>query len=713
MYNLKCGRLIMIGENAQMYFDKDKAADPYGNKKVHEVVDAITTRHIRNNGPQEYIMLPYFENGFSIEASSRTVIDFNKIFPQSKFSDVAYARCYVESPSESDVIFFSDLSSDTIMYLNGKQIGKTIDCDEALGDVRKIYAHLNKGRNTLLLRCKKTTLGFGAKTGRVSHRGDPFFFMTDTDNVNGTLGWEYSDLYCADLLEDLPDITEAAEKIVWHGPTGNNTFKDVYDGKSGYVYAATFLECDKDCEADFSINTNSMCRVFVNGAKAASGEKDFSFSASLSKGTNYIVSEICSVGTSVFDMSASAGNFALPFEGNVDCKFIYTGPLAEKDQNLVSAFSPSYLPGGCDYWRVSRDITLRLSDNKSLFGKWSYPLGVSMRGMLTWSKKTCNREVRDYLDAYIKKLTDVYKYARWDAKKYTVSYVLRQQSIIELLDDFGSFESALIDMAIEEPNGTLDAIILRGADFVKNKLPRLSDGTMYREALLPLHRNINHNHKTMWADDLYMGACFMCRYYAYTGDETFIDDAALQFKRYFDYLFIEEKELMSHVYSFRRNAKTNVAWGRGNGWVLFSLTELLSVMPTTHKDYQTILSIYQRLCKGVLAYQNENGMWHQVINDKDSFAETSCTAMFGCAFLRGIRNCWIQGEEYLDAAINAWRALCTYSLDNEGNIYGICKGSGFSFREDYYKKELPWVFNDTHGMGIVLLFASEVYNYIE
>ena len=81
--------------------------------------------------------------------------------------------------------------------------------------------------------------------------------------------------------------------------------------------------------------------------------------------------------------------------------------------------------------------------------------------------------------------------------------------------------------------------------------------------------------------------------------------------------------------------------------------------------------------------------------------------------MRGIRNCWIQGEEYLDAAINAWRALCTYSLDNEGNIYGICKGSGFSFREDYYKKELPWVFNDTHGMGIVLLFASEVYNYIE
>ena len=87
--------------------------------------------------------------------------------------------------------------------------------------------------------------------------------------------------------------------------------------------------------------------------------------------------------------------------------------------------------------------------------------------------------------------------------------------------------------------------------------------------------------------------------------------------------------------------------------------------------------------------------------------------MFGCAFIRGIKNGWLNDEKYSVAALKAWESLTKYSIDNEGNIYGICKGSGFSFREEYYKNELPWVFNDTHGMGIILLFASELAGFTE
>ncbi len=695
-----------------MYFDEKKAADIRGDKKINETVSLILKFFIENNGKTDYVMLPYFENGFDVLESSRTDIDFEKIFLHSGYGDVAYARCFIESKKEDDVIFFCDFSSDTVFYCNGKEIGKTTDCDEALGDVRKIYAHLKKGKNTLILRCRKTSLGFGAKIGRVSHRGEPFFFKTDSENIKGVLGWEYSDIYKEDIFEKDCNIISAAEKIKFKNIDSKNDFYSVFKGKSGFAYASTFLKTKKDCEVFFEAETDSPCRVFVNGSEAASGEGKLSFTYICKKGDNFISAEVKTDGNSHFDLKASQGEMLAPFEGNAGCSYMFAGTFEGPDEQLLYGFRKEYLPGGRDYWRISKDIVLRLAEGKGLFGRWSYPLGVALRGMNAWAIKTNNKEISDYIDSYIKKLTGVYEYARWDAEKYKISFVLRQQSIIELLDDFGSFESALIDIALDKPSPVLDKIIARGADFIKNKLPRLEDGTMYRKALLPLHRNINHNHLTMWADDLYMGGSFMCRYYAYSGDKAFLDDAARQFINYFKYLYIDSIKLMSHVYSLRRGEKTNVAWGRGNGWVLFSLTELLRVMPKEHKAFEEILKIFNLLCESVLSYQDINGMWHQVVNDKESFAETSCTAMFGCAFMRGIKNGWIKGDKYKEAAVKAWRALCRYSIDSEGNLYGVCKGSGFSFRENYYKKELPWVMNDTHGIGIILLFASEIKDEI-
>lgn len=48
-----------------------------------------------------------------------------------------------------------------------------------------------------------------------------------------------------------------------------------------------------------------------------------------------------------------------------------------------------------------------------------------------------------------------------------------------------------------------------------------------------------------------------------------------------------------------------------------------------------------------------------------------------------------------------------YCIDRDGNIYGVCRGSGYSYREEYYKYELPWILNDTHGTGIVLMALVE------
>ena len=75
---------------------------------------------------------------------------------------------------------------------------------------------------------------------------------------------------------------------------------------------------------------------------------------------------------------------------------------------------------------------------------------------------------------------------------------------------------------------------------------------------------------------------------------------------------------------------------------------------------------------------------------------------------------WLKNaEKYVKAIFKAWEAISKTSVDGMGNVYGVCRGSEFSFSPDYYKYELGWNLNDTHGTGIVMLAGIEVIRITE
>ena len=207
-----------------------------------------------------------------------------------------------------------------------------------------------------------------------------------------------------------------------------------------------------------------------------------------------------------------------------------------------------------------------------------------------------------------------------------------------------------------------------------------------------------------------MSTPFLARYYELTGDRAYVDDAAKQFLLYKKYLYMPELKIMSHVYDFKFDKQNKVPWGRGNGWVLFSLTELLRVLPEDHEDRDELLTFFRELSEGYLALQGENGLWHQVLTMPESYEEASCTSMFIYAFARGVRYGWLTNPEpYVEAVERGWEGLARYAIDGEGNIYGVCRGSGYAFSALYYKDDLPWNLNDTHGIGIVMLAGIETW----
>jgi len=75
-----------------------------------------------------------------------------------------------------------------------------------------------------------------------------------------------------------------------------------------------------------------------------------------------------------------------------------------------------------------------------------------------------------------------------------------------------------------------------------------------------------------------------------------------------------------------------------------------------------------------LKYQDENGMWHQLIDDPNAWPETSSTGMFAFAFITGVKEGWLDADTYGPAARKAWLTLTSY-LDENYNLREVCQGT--------------------------------------
>lgn len=51
-------------------------------------------------------------------------------------------------------------------------------------------------------------------------------------------------------------------------------------------------------------------------------------------------------------------------------------------------------------------------------------------------------------------------------------------------------------------------------------------------------------------------------------------------------------------------------WSEGMGWYTLVVPELLALLPKTHPNYQQVLDIYLKMCKGLKKVQDKNtGGW--------------------------------------------------------------------------------------------------------
>jgi unsaturated rhamnogalacturonyl hydrolase len=200
-----------------------------------------------------------------------------------------------------------------------------------------------------------------------------------------------------------------------------------------------------------------------------------------------------------------------------------------------------------------------------------------------------------------------------------------------------------------------------------------------------------------WIDDMYMITIAQAQAYRATGDRKYIDRAALEMVAYL-------KEIQQPNGLFHHAPDVPFFWGRGNGWMAAGITELLRSLPEDHPQRAEITAGYQKMMATLLLSQGNDGMWRQIIDDPQSWPETSCTGMFTFAFISGVKNGWLPAETYGPAARKAWIALTSY-IDDKAEVREVCVGTNKENSREFYMNR-PRTTGDMHGQAPLLWCTS-------
>ena len=254
--------------------------------------------------------------------------------------------------------------------------------------------------------------------------------------------------------------------------------------------------------------------------------------------------------------------------------------------------------------------------------------------------------------------------------------------------------------------------------------PRTSEGGFWHKQRYP-HQ--------MWLDGLYMGAPFYAGYARlFDGPVSDYDDVAKQIRLVSTHTYDPATGLFYHgwdeskeqPWAIKATGTSSNFWGRAIGWYAMSLVDVLDYFPTNHPARPEIIATFQKLCGGVVKYQDpKTGLWYQVLdqgNRKGNYLEATASSMFVYAMAKGV-NCGYLPRDYVPAIEKGYRGIIGNLIKYDGyrkwSLTQCCSVAGLggtpsngrardgSF--DYYVGE-PIVANDLKGVGPFILAGIEL-----
>lgn len=316
---------------------------------------------------------------------------------------------------------------------------------------------------------------------------------------------------------------------------------------------------------------------------------------------------------------------------------------------------------------------------------WDWFQGVALFGLFRMYEATGNEKVWEYLtdwfDGHIKR----------GLPEKNVN------SMCPLL--------ALTCMQEKRPRAEYAALLREWADYAMHQLPRTLEGGFQ-------HKTIDSdNYMQLWDDTLYMLVLFLAKYALHTGDESMFQETIRQFWVHMKYLTDRRTGLLHHGFNFDdMDDYGRIIWGRGNAWFTCALVEYLEMAPLPEGVRMTLVSALGRQAEALARFQDGEGMWHTLVDEPDSYPESSATAGFAYGLLKASRLGLIDREKYTPAGIRGVSAILE-RIGKDGILTGVSAGTCLCADRDYYRSIR--INAQPYGQALALHLLLEARNWTQ
>ena len=359
---------------------------------------------------------------------------------------------------------------------------------------------------------------------------------------------------------------------------------------------------------------------------------------------------------------------------------------------------------GQESWsaRMAESVMQR---HPNVYGNWNYVTGTVLRGFEELWKATGDDQYYNYIQS-------------------TVDYVVNENGTI---DDYN-----LSSYNIDEINeGRMVLFMYKNtglekyktaAELLRSQLedhPRTSEGGFWHKQRYPWQ---------MWLDGLYMGSPFYTEYGLIFDKVEAFDDVVLQLTQMEKHgrdsitglLYHGWDESREQTWSDPATGQSLNFWGRGIGWYAMALVDVLDFLPSDHADRDSVIRIIERLAEAMFNYQDESGLWWQVVDKGDSagnYLESSVSCMMVYSMAKAIRFGYID-EAYLPDILLAYEGILdqfiTVDADSSIDLIQTCCTAGLGgspYRDgsyDYYVYQTNICVNDGKAVGPFITGSLEI-----
>ena len=213
-------------------------------------------------------------------------------------------------------------------------------------------------------------------------------------------------------------------------------------------------------------------------------------------------------------------------------------------------------------------------------------------------------------------------------------------------------------------------------------------------------------HRNVAIDCAHFDGPFLARLAGATGENRYAEQAVYELLWRLRLLQDEGTGLCHHSYDCGRGRRGGVLWGRGQGWALLGAVETLKALPVAIDGRDEICRRLKTLLRALITFQDDSGHWHTVIDDANSYLESSVAAFFIAGAVGAYELGLVPAADVWPAVTRAWQAL-QRSLSSDGVLDGVSAETMTTLSPAAYRQVrtggmYPW------GQGPLVLAALAV-----